>query len=36
MESKKTKNGSDEPMGRAGIKTQTSRMDLKTQGGGKV
>ena len=37
MESKKkTKNGSEEPRGRRGIKTQTWRMDLRTQGGGKV
>ena len=30
MESKK-KNGTDEPSGRAGIKTQTYRMDLRTR-----
>ena len=37
MESKK-KNGSDEPRGRTGIKTQTSllRMDFRTRGGGRV
>ena len=35
MESKK-KNGSDEPRGRTGIKTQTWRMDLRTCGGGRV
>ena len=35
MESKK-KNGSDEPRGRTGIKTQTYRMDLRTWGGGRV
>ena len=35
MESKK-KNGSDEPRGRTGIKTQTQRMNLRTQGGGRV
>ena len=34
MESKKT--GTDEPSGRAGIKMQTWRMDLRTQGGGRV
>ena len=31
MESKK--NGSDEPRGRTGIKTQMQRMDLRTWGG---
>ena len=30
------KNGSEEPRGRTGIKTQTYRMDLRTQGGGRV
>ena len=35
MESKK-KNGSDEARGRTGIKTQMKRMDLRTQGGGRV
>ena len=31
MESKKQKkNGSEEPRGRTGIKTQTQRMDLRT------
>ena len=35
MKSKK-KNGSDEPKGRTGIKTQMSRMGLKTRGGGRV
>ena len=35
MESK-IKNGSDEPRGRTGIKTQTYRMDLRTRGGGRV
>ena len=35
MESKKKK-GSEEPRGRTGIKTQTQRMDLRTQGGGNV
>ena len=34
MESKK--NGSEEPRGRTGIKTQTLRMDLSMQGGGRV
>ena len=29
-------NGSEEPRGRTGIKTQTYRMDLRTQGGGRV
>ena len=34
MESKQTnKNGSEEPRGRTGIKTQ--RMDLRTRGGGR-
>ena len=35
MESKKKKNqnGSDEPRGKTGIKTQMKRMDLRTQGG---
>ena len=28
------KNGTDEPSGRAGIKTQTYRTDLRTWGGG--
>ena len=36
MESKKKKNGSDEPRGRTGIKTQMVRMDLRTQGGSRV
>ena len=36
MESKKKENGSDEPRGRTGIKTQTERMDLRTRGRGKV
>ena len=35
MESKK-KNGSEEPRGRTGIKTQTQRMNLRTRGGGRV
>ena len=35
MESK-IKNGSEEPRGRTGIKTQISRMDLRTRGGGRV
>ena len=36
MESKKKKkNGSEEPRGRTGIKTQMSRMDL-TQGGKRI
>ena len=35
MESKK-KNVSDEPRGRTGIKKQTKRMDLRTQGRGRV
>ena len=34
MESKKK--GSEEPRGRTGIKMQTSRMDLRTWGGGRV
>ena len=33
---KKEKNGSDEPKGRIGIKTQTQRMDLRTRHGGGV
>ena len=33
MESKKKKNGTDEPSCRAGIKRQTERMDLRTWGG---
>ena len=36
MESKKKKNGYEEPRGRTGIKTQMYRMDLRTQGGGRV
>ena len=36
MESKKRKNGSEEPRARTGIKTQTQRMDLRTRGGGRV
>ena len=37
MESKrKKKKGSEEPRGRTGIKMQTYRMDLRTQGGGRV
>ena len=42
MESKKQKQtnkknkGSEEPRGRTGIKTQTYRMDFRTQGGGRV
>ena len=37
MESeKKNKNGSEEPRGRTAIKTQMKRMDLRTQGGGRV
>ena len=36
MESKKKKNGSAEPTCRAGIKMQTQRMDLRTQGGRRV
>ena len=35
MESKKKK-CSDEPRGRTGIKVQMQRMDLRTQGGGRV
>ena len=35
MESKK-KNRHEEPRGRTGIKTQTYRMDLRTQGGGRI
>ena len=30
------KNGSEEPRGRTGIKTQMQRMDLRTRGGGRV
>ena len=30
------KNGSDEPRGKTGIKTQMQRMDLRTRGGGRV
>ena len=33
---KKKKNGSEEPRGRTGIKTQTYRIDLRTRGGGNV
>ena len=36
MESFKKKKGSDEPMGRKGVKTQTESMDLRTRGGGRV
>ena len=36
MESKKKKKGSEGPKGRTGIKTQTQRMDLRTQGWGMV
>ena len=36
MESKKKRGGSEEPRGRTGIKTQKKRMDLRTQGGGRV
>ena len=37
MESKKKKNGHEEPRGKTGIKMQTYwRMDLRTQGGGRV
>ena len=36
MESKKERNGSEEPRGRTGIKTQTKRMDLRTRGGRRV
>ena len=36
MDSKKKKKGSKEPRGRTGIKTQTYRMDLRTQGEGRV
>ena len=32
----KKKNGSVEPRGRTGIKMQMQRMDLRTQGGGRV
>ena len=35
MESKKKK-GSEEPRGRTGIKMQTWRVDLRTQGGERV
>ena len=35
MESKKKKSY-EEPRGRTGIKTQTQRMDMRTQGGGRV
>ena len=33
---RKRKNGSHEPRGRTGIKTQMSRMDFRTRGGGRV
>ena len=33
---KKNQKGSEEPKGRTGIKTQTQRMDMRTQGGGRV
>ena len=33
---KKRKNGSEEPRGRTGIKTQSQRMDLRAWGGGRV
>ena len=33
---KEKKNGSNEPRGRTGIKTQTQRMDLRMRGGGRV
>ena len=33
---KKKENVSEEPRDRTGIKTQTYRMDLRTQGGGRV
>ena len=36
MESKKEKNGSEEPSGMTGIKMQTQRMDLRIWGGGRV
>ena len=36
MESKKKKNGSEEPRGRTGINTQMYRIDLRTWGGGRV
>ena len=36
MESKKKKKGSEEPRGRTGIKMQTLRMDLNTQGWGRL
>ena len=32
----KKKNGTEEPRGRTGIRTQTERTDLRTQGGGGV
>ena len=32
----KTKNGSEEPRDRTGIKTQMERMDLRTRGGARV
>ena len=35
MESK-NKNGSEEPRGRTGIKTQIQRMDLRTWGAGRI
>ena len=36
MDSKKKKKGSEEPRGRTGRETQMERMDLRTQGGGRV
>ena len=36
MESKKKKNGSEEPGVRTGMGTQTWRMDLRTREGGRV
>ena len=36
MESRKKKKGSEEPRGRPGIKTQTKRVELRTQGGGRA
>ena len=33
---KEKKNGSEEPRGRTGIKTQMWRMDLRTRGGERV
>ena len=36
MESKKKKKGSEKPRGSTGIKMQTQRMDLRTQGWGRV